>query len=154
MNGQGCSHGYRSTHLGARPSQSEQVFPHKRALLQTEILLSFISCPGGWYQTIPQVKKPDVEVLGWHAYTLSAFVRPVGHTVLPNSLKQHWRRLMLEKYILNYLAIAGGHSCSQHANCTLPQNICGILLWDKTTHFRLDFYCTQHKVHLFHDHAV
>ena len=35
------------------------------ALLQTEILLSFISCPGGWSQTIPQVKKPDVEILGW-----------------------------------------------------------------------------------------
>ncbi len=30
---------------------------------------------------------------------------------------------------------SGGHSCSQHANCTLPQNmcdICGIVLCDKT----------------------
>ncbi|CDQ87955.1 unnamed protein product [Oncorhynchus mykiss] len=32
-----------------------------RALLQTEIRLNFISCPGGWSQIIPQVKKPDVE---------------------------------------------------------------------------------------------
>jgi hypothetical protein len=26
---------------------------------------SFISCPGGWSQTIPQVKKPDVEGMAW-----------------------------------------------------------------------------------------
>jgi hypothetical protein len=25
------------------------------------------------------VKKPDVEVLGWHGYTLSTVVRPVGY---------------------------------------------------------------------------
>ena len=31
---------------------------------------SFTSCPGGWSQTIPQVKNPDVEVLGWRSYTL------------------------------------------------------------------------------------
>ena len=39
------------THRGARPRQSEYGFPHNRALLQTEIF-SFISCPGGWSQTI------------------------------------------------------------------------------------------------------
>jgi hypothetical protein len=50
------------------------------ALLQTEILLSFISCPGGWSQMIPQVTKLDVEVLGWCGYTCSAVVRPVGST--------------------------------------------------------------------------
>ena len=55
----------RPTHWGARPSQSELGFAHKRAFLQTEILLSFISCPAGWAQTIPQVEKPDGEVLGW-----------------------------------------------------------------------------------------
>ncbi|KAK6316947.1 hypothetical protein J4Q44_G00123470 [Coregonus suidteri] len=26
---------------------------------------SFFSSPSGWSQTIPQVKKPDVEILGW-----------------------------------------------------------------------------------------
>jgi hypothetical protein len=26
---------------------------------------------------------------------------------------------------------SGGHSCSHHANCTFPQNICGIVLPDK-----------------------
>uniref|UniRef100_A0A8C8H126 Phosphatidylinositol 4-kinase beta n=1 Tax=Oncorhynchus tshawytscha TaxID=74940 RepID=A0A8C8H126_ONCTS len=40
----------------------------------------FITCLGGWSQTIPQVKKPDVEVLGWRGYMWSAVVRPVGHT--------------------------------------------------------------------------
>jgi hypothetical protein len=37
-------------------------------------------CLGRWSQTIPQVKIPDVEVLGWHGYTWSAVVRPVGCT--------------------------------------------------------------------------
>ena len=41
---------------------------------------SFISCPGDWSETIPQVKKPDVEVLGWRGYTWSAFARLVGRT--------------------------------------------------------------------------
>jgi hypothetical protein len=57
--------------------------PYKRALLETEILLSFISCLGDWSQTIPQVKKTDMEVLGWRQ-----------------------RRLMVEKLTLNYLAKA------------------------------------------------
>jgi hypothetical protein len=33
---------------------------------------------GGWSQTIPQVKKPDVEKLGWCGYTWSAILKPVG----------------------------------------------------------------------------
>ncbi len=36
------------------------------------------SRPGGWSQTILQVKKPDVEVLGWSGFTCSVVVRPVG----------------------------------------------------------------------------
>ncbi|KAI7802958.1 putative NACHT [Triplophysa rosa] len=40
---------------------------------------------------------------------------------------------------------SGGHSCSQHANCTLPKNcdICGIVLCDKTAHFREKCSVTQ-----------
>ncbi len=38
------------------------------------------SCPGGWAQTILEVKMLDVEVLGWCGYTWSAFVRLVGCT--------------------------------------------------------------------------
>jgi hypothetical protein len=72
--------GARPTNWGGRPSQSEYVIPHNRALLQTEILLSFISCLGGCSQVIPQVKKQDVLVLGWHDYTWSADVRLAGRT--------------------------------------------------------------------------
>ncbi len=38
------------------------------------------SCPGGWSQTILEVKMLDLEVLGWCGYTWSAVVRPVGCT--------------------------------------------------------------------------
>ena len=38
--------------------------------------LSFIS----WAQMIPQVKKPDVEVLGWRGYTWSTVMKPIGRT--------------------------------------------------------------------------
>ncbi len=38
------------------------------------------SCPGGWSQTILEVKMLDVEVLGLCGYTWSAVVRPVGCT--------------------------------------------------------------------------
>ena len=62
------------------PANQNELFPTK-GLYQTEILLSFIRCPGGWSQMIPQVKKPDVEVLGWHGYTWSAVMRLVGRTV-------------------------------------------------------------------------
>jgi hypothetical protein len=47
-------------------------------------------------QTIPQGKKPYVEVLGWHGYTWSTVVTPVGLG----------RWLMVEKLILNSLETA------------------------------------------------
>jgi hypothetical protein len=37
---------------------------------------SFISCS----QTIPQVNKPAVEILGWCGYIWSVVVRPIGRT--------------------------------------------------------------------------
>ncbi len=41
---------------------------------------------------------------------------------------------------------SGGHSCSQHANCMLPKtcDICGIVLCDKTAHFRVYIYIYTH----------
>ena len=83
---------------------------------------SFISCPGGWSQTIPQVKKPDVEVLGWRGHKWSAVVRPVGRTA-------RFSKTRLEVAYGGEINIqlsdnsSGGHSCGQHANCTLPQNL-------------------------------
>ncbi len=77
------------------------------------------SCPGGWTQTILEVKMLDVEVLGWCGYTWSAVVRPVGCTTKFSEmpLETAYGR---EMNIQSTGNSSGGHSCSQHANCTLP----------------------------------
>ena len=83
---------------------------------------SFISCPGSWSQMIPQVKKPDVEVRRWRGYTWSVVVRPVGYTA-------KFSEFTLEAVCGRQRNISfsgnssGGHSCSQHANCKLPENL-------------------------------
>ncbi len=80
------------------------------------------SCPGGWSQMILEVKMLDVEVLGWCGYTWSALVRPVGckakFSEIP--LETAYGREMNIQFTGNS---SGGHSCSQRANCTLPQNL-------------------------------
>ncbi len=80
------------------------------------------SCLGGWSQTILEVKMLDVEVLGWCGYTWSAVVRPVGYTAKfsETPLETAYGREMNIKFTGNS---SGGHSCSQHANCMLPQNL-------------------------------
>jgi hypothetical protein len=82
---------------------------------------TFISC-GGWSETIPQVKNPDVDVLGWRGYTRSVVVRPVGRTAKFSkpTLEATYGREINIQLSGN---CSGGHSCSQHANCTLPQNL-------------------------------
>jgi hypothetical protein len=76
---------------------------------------SLISC--GWSQTIPQVK-----VLVWRGYTWSVVVRPVGRTakISKTALEAAYGR---ETSITLSGNSSGGHSCSQNANCTLPQNL-------------------------------
>ena len=105
---------------------------------------SFINCPDGRSQTIPQGKKLDVEVLGWHGYTWSEVVRLVGHTAKFSKMRK-----IYEKLTFNYLATA----LVDIPTVSMPIGH----LWhccDKTSHFRVAFYCPQHKVHLCIDHTV
>jgi hypothetical protein len=64
---------------------------------------------------------------------------------------------MVEKLKLNYLVTALVDMPAVSipiASSLKTSGICGIVLCDKTAHFRLAFYCSQHKVHLCNDHAV
>ncbi len=61
-------------------------------------------------------------VLGWCGYTWSAVLRPVGCTAkfTEMPLETAYGRDLNIQFMGNS---SGGHSCSQHANCTLPQNL-------------------------------
>ncbi len=65
----------------------------------------------------------DVEVLGWCGYTWSEVVRPVGCNAKfsKTPLEKAYGREINIQFTGNS---SGGHSCSHHANCTLPQNMC------------------------------
>ncbi len=76
------------------------------------------SCPGDWSQTILEVKMLDVEVLGWCGYTWSAVGCTAKFSETP--LEMAYVREMNIQFTGNGF---GGHSCSQHANCTLPQKL-------------------------------
>ncbi len=119
-------------------------------VLQTDC---FSSCPGGWSQTILEVKMLDVVVLGWCGYTWSW-----GRLdILPNSLKCLWRWLMVEMWTLNSrtTALVDIPSVSMPIARSLKTcDVCGIVLCDKTAHFRVAFYCGQPKAHLCNNHAV
>ncbi len=65
-----------------------------------------------------EVKMLDVEVLGWCGYTWSVVGCTAKFSETP--LETAYGREMNIQFTGNS---SGGHSCSQHANCTLPQNL-------------------------------
>ena len=108
---------------GRDPDEDDQhadELPCRKSLVMQTDCCS--SCLGGWSQTILEVNMLDVEVLGWCGYTWSAVVRPVGCTakLSETPLETAYGREMNIQFTGNS---SGGHSCSQHANCTLPQNL-------------------------------
>ncbi len=64
----------------------------------------------------------DVEVLGWCGHMWSAVVRPVGciSKFSETPFKSAYGREMNIQFTGNS---SGGHSCSQHVNCMIPQNL-------------------------------
>ena len=112
---------------------------------------SFISCPGGWSQTIPQVKKPDVEVLDWHDYTWFAVVRPVGRTVkfskttLEAAHGENENEIIWQQLCWTFLQSA----CQLHAPSKLETSVALCCV----ANYRVAFYCPQHS-RLCNDHAV
>ena len=69
-----------------------------------------------------RIRMLAVEVLGCCDYTWSAVVRPVGCSgkLSETPLVTAYGREVNIQFTGNS---SGGHSCSQHANCTLPQNL-------------------------------
>ncbi len=109
------------------------------------------SCLSGWSQTILEVKMLDVEA--WAGVVTRGLWLWGRLDVLPNSQ----RRLMVEKWTFNLRATALVDIPAVSmpiAHSLKTCNICGIVLCDKTAHFRVAFYCGQPKAHLCNNHVV
>ena len=63
---------------------------------------------------------------------------------------------MVEKLTFNYLATALVDIPAISMLIAHPSKLetSVVFMCDKTAHFRVAFYCLQHKVHLCNDHAV
>ncbi len=97
----------------------------------------------------------DVEVLGWCGYMWSAFVRPVGCTAKfsETPLEMAYGTEMDIQFTATALVDIPAVSMPI-ARSLKTCDICGIVLCDKTAHFRVTFYCGQPKAHLCNNHAV
>jgi hypothetical protein len=112
--GQGSSHWWALEGISPSiavpgPANQSLVFPHKSSSLRIEIQLRWLVSDA-------------VGILGWRRYMWSVVVRPVGCTA-------KFSKTMLEAASGRELNIqlsgnsSSGYSCSQHVNCTLPQNL-------------------------------
>ena len=135
MSGQGCCHGRVREGIGpptgepgpptGEPGPANQKYfspQGKRVLLQTEILLSFHHLSGWLVSDNPTGKEAKCEVPGWRGYTWSVVVRLVWGTAkfFKTTLEAAYGIKINIKLSGNSF---GGHSCCQHSNCTLPQNL-------------------------------
>ncbi len=119
-------------------------------------LNKYLSWTCNWIRVFSWQKMLDVEVLGWCGYTWSAVVRPVECTAKFSEMPLE-RRLMVDKWTFNSQATAlvDIPAVSMPIARSLKTcDICGIVLCDKTAHFRVAFYCGQPKAHLCNNHAV
>ena len=119
MTGQGCRYGLAWESIGSPtwqlgphtgepgPANQNEFTPQKGFITDRNTPQH----PNNPSQTIQQVKKSDVEVLGWRGYTWSAIVRLVGHTAKfsKTTLKVAYGREINIK-LSGYSS--GGHSCS------------------------------------------
>ncbi len=86
----------------------------------------------------------------------SAVVRPVGctakfsETPLETAYGREMRTLNSRATALVDISAVSMPIARSLKTC----DICGIVLCDKTAHFRVAFYCGQHKAHLCNNHAV
>ncbi len=113
------------------------------------------SCPGGWSQMILEVKMWMWR--SWAGVATRGLRLWFRLDVLPNSLKRLWRQLMAEKWTFNSRATALVDIPAVSmpiAHSLKTCDICGIVLCDRTAHFRVAFYCGQPKAHLCNNHAV
>ena len=153
MTGQGCSYGLAWEGLG--PPTGEPGPAN-----QNEFFLS-----KGLYYRQKYSSSPSSVSLRWRSRIWRSWAGMVTSglrlwgwlDVQPNSLKWCWRQLMVEKWTFNSLATALVDILAVSMLITYPLknwDICGIVLCNKTAHFKVTFYCPQHKVHLCNDHAV